>query len=82
MCDTHHIHDNSPHKGLEHEGHDQEHKNWSRRSFMHERAWLYSHVDQVKVRCVVELHGKDHGTKLRERLLREGYPISWGIGLE
>ena len=34
MCDTHHIHDNSPHKGLEHEGHDQEHKKWSRRSFM------------------------------------------------
>ena len=52
------------------------------KDIMHERAWLYSHVDQVKVRCVVELHGKDHGTKLRERLLREGYPISWGIGLE
>ena len=34
MCDTHHTHDNSPYKGLEHEGHDQEHKNWSRRSFM------------------------------------------------
>lgn len=34
MCDTHYIHDNSPHMGLEHEGHDQEHKNWSRRSFL------------------------------------------------
>ncbi|NAY92596.1 DUF1501 domain-containing protein [Muricauda sp. JGD-17] len=36
MCDTHHTHDNdtSPHKGLEHEGHDLEHKNWSRRSFI------------------------------------------------
>lgn len=31
MCDTH---DNSPHKGLEHEGHDLEHKDWSRRSFL------------------------------------------------
>ncbi|AYN69307.1 DUF1501 domain-containing protein [Euzebyella marina] len=31
MCDTHH---NSPHKGLQHEGHDQEHKAWSRRSFL------------------------------------------------
>ncbi|MBT8305857.1 MAG: DUF1501 domain-containing protein [Maribacter sp.] len=31
MCDTH---DNTPYKGLEHEGHDQEHKAWSRRSFL------------------------------------------------
>ena len=31
MCDTH---DNSPHKGIQHEGHDEEHKTWSRRSFM------------------------------------------------
>ncbi|MEM9867280.1 MAG: DUF1501 domain-containing protein, partial [Bacteroidota bacterium] len=34
MCDTHHTQDTSPHKGLEHEGHDLEHKNWSRRSFL------------------------------------------------
>lgn len=31
MCDTHNT---SPHKGLEHDGHDQEHKSWSRRSFL------------------------------------------------
>tara|TARA_R110000868_G_scaffold132180_1_gene342744 strand:- start:8963 stop:10678 length:1716 start_codon:yes stop_codon:yes gene_type:complete len=31
MCDTHH---NSPHKGKDHEGHDLEHKSWSRRSFI------------------------------------------------
>ncbi|WP_289037311.1 DUF1501 domain-containing protein [uncultured Zobellia sp.] len=31
MCDTHHNH---PHKGIEHDGHDQEHKTWSRRSFL------------------------------------------------
>jgi len=31
MCD---IHDTSPHKGLEHDGHDLEHKAWSRRSFL------------------------------------------------
>ncbi|MBU2997766.1 DUF1501 domain-containing protein [Cellulophaga baltica] len=31
MCDTHNT---SPHKGLEHEGHDQEHKLWNRRSFL------------------------------------------------
>ena len=34
MCDNHHTHDNSPFKGLEHEGHDLEHKKWSRRSFI------------------------------------------------
>ena len=33
MCDTPH-HDTSPHKGLEHKGHDQEHTQWSRRAFM------------------------------------------------
>ncbi|RTE55337.1 DUF1501 domain-containing protein [Arenibacter aquaticus] len=31
MCDTHHK---SPHKGKDHEGHDLEHKKWSRRSFI------------------------------------------------
>ncbi len=31
MCDTH---DNTPYKGIEHEGHDLEHKTWSRRSFL------------------------------------------------
>ncbi|WP_431129014.1 DUF1501 domain-containing protein [Flagellimonas flava] len=34
MCDNHHNHDTSPYKGLEHDGHDQEHKTWSRRSFI------------------------------------------------
>ncbi|MBO0323795.1 DUF1501 domain-containing protein [Muricauda sp. CAU 1633] len=34
MCDNHHNHHTSPHKGLEHKGHDLEHKNWSRRSFI------------------------------------------------
>lgn len=31
MCDNHHK---SPHKGLDHDGHDLEHKTWSRRSFL------------------------------------------------
>ena len=33
MCDTHDK-NLSPHKGLEHDGHDTEHKQWSRRSFL------------------------------------------------
>jgi len=32
MCDTHH--NNTPYKGKEHEGHNEEHKTWSRRSFL------------------------------------------------
>ena len=31
MCDTHNT---SPYKGLQHEGHDDEHKTWNRRSFL------------------------------------------------
>lgn len=31
MCDTNH---NTPHKGIDHDGHDLEHKVWSRRSFL------------------------------------------------
>jgi len=45
----------------------------------HERAWLQSHVDQVKVRCVVELQGLEHGKKLRESLIRHGYPLQWDL---
>lgn len=33
MCDTHDK-NLSPHKGLQHDGHDTEHKQWSRRSFL------------------------------------------------
>ena len=33
MCDTHND-DLTPYKGLEHDGHDTEHKQWSRRSFL------------------------------------------------
>jgi threonine dehydratase len=43
----------------------------------HERAWLHSNVDQVQVKCVVELQGKDHANKLRAALMDAGYPLSW-----
>ena len=33
MCDNHHK-SPSPHKGKDHDGHDLEHKTWSRRSFL------------------------------------------------
>ncbi|MEN1784570.1 MAG: DUF1501 domain-containing protein [Bacteroidota bacterium] len=34
MCDSSNKPNGTPYKGLEHDGHDQEHKVWSRRSFM------------------------------------------------
>lgn len=43
----------------------------------HERAWLHSTVDQVQVKCVVELNGKEHADRLRTALLERGYPLDW-----
>jgi threonine dehydratase len=45
----------------------------------HERAWLHTNVDQVKVKCVVELQGKDHAMRLKKALLHAGYPLTWDI---
>jgi len=43
----------------------------------HERAWLQSAVDQVRVKCVVELQGWDHRERVRKALIDAGYPIEW-----
>lgn len=43
----------------------------------HERAWLHSNVDQVQVKCVVELQGKHHADELKRALVEKGYPIIW-----
>jgi len=45
----------------------------------HERAWLYTSIDQVRVKCVVELQGKDHAMRLKKALLNKGYPLNWCI---
>ena len=45
----------------------------------HERAWLHTNVDQVQVKCVVELQGKEHAKKLKAALVAEGYPINWDV---
>ena len=43
----------------------------------HERAFLHSNIDQVHVKVVVELQGKEHAQKI-ERLLQEhGYDPAW-----
>lgn len=43
----------------------------------HERAWLHTNVDQVQVKCVVELQGKEHADRLKKALIDEGYPVIW-----
>ena len=43
----------------------------------HERAWLYTSVDQVQVKCVVELNGTEHAKRLKKALLDKGYPLVW-----
>jgi len=43
----------------------------------HERAWLQSSVDQVQVKCVVELQGAEHGRRLRDALRDKGYVVEW-----
>lgn len=45
----------------------------------HERAWLHSSVDQVQVKCVVELQGKEHALRLKQALLDAKYPLIWDI---
>jgi threonine dehydratase len=47
----------------------------------HERAWLHTSVDQVQVKCVVELQGKEHGRRVKAALIAEGYPVIWNTEL-
>jgi hypothetical protein len=39
----------------------------------HERAWLYSSVDQVNIKCVVETTGDEHCERLYQHLAAKGY---------
>ena len=43
----------------------------------HERAWLHTSVDQVQVKCVVELNGREHRDAVKRGLLEKGYKIIW-----
>ena len=43
----------------------------------HERAWLHTSVDQVQVKCVVELNGKEHRDTVKRGLMEKGYEIIW-----
>ena len=47
----------------------------------HERAWLHTSVDQVQVKCVVELQGKEHGLRVKKALIDQGYPVVWNTEL-
>lgn len=43
----------------------------------HERAWLHSNIDQVMVKCVVELQGSEHAKRVKRALIEKGYPLQW-----
>lgn len=45
----------------------------------HERAWLHTSVDQVQVKCVVELQGAEHGKRVHDELIARGYPTVWNV---
>jgi threonine dehydratase len=45
----------------------------------HERAWLHTSVDQVQVKCVVELQGAEHGMRVHDALVAQGYPTVWNV---
>jgi len=57
-------------------------QNASIKDIYHERAWLHTNVDQVQVKCVVELQGKEHANRLLAALKEEGYPVIWQKGEE
>jgi hypothetical protein len=43
---------------------------------LHERAWLYSRVDQVVVKCVLETLGHEHTEKIVKHLEAKGYEVT------
>lgn len=43
----------------------------------HERAWLHTSVDEVQVKCVVELRGKEHAKRVQAALQEKGFPLVW-----
>jgi threonine dehydratase len=46
----------------------------------HDRAFSSGDINTVNVNCVVETRDAEHITSLRERLEKEGFPISAGNG--
>jgi len=46
----------------------------------HERAFLHSNIDHVKVKVVVELQGKEHAHKIQQVLTENGYAPVWDDG--
>lgn len=43
----------------------------------HERAFLHSNVDFVKVKCVIELQGLEHARKIHKILEENEYDPVW-----
>lgn len=43
----------------------------------HERAFLHSNIDHVRLKCVVELQGKEHAQEIKKALVEQGYDPVW-----
>ena len=46
----------------------------------HQRAFLHSNIDQVHVKIVIELQGKDHAEEIKKVLTEHGYDPVWDQG--
>ncbi len=52
------------------------------RDIYHERAWLFSHIDQVQIKCVLETTGRDHRKLIDSKLREAGMDAIWGADTE
>uniref|UniRef100_A0A7S2KQU6 Tryptophan synthase beta chain-like PALP domain-containing protein n=1 Tax=Leptocylindrus danicus TaxID=163516 RepID=A0A7S2KQU6_9STRA len=43
----------------------------------HERAWLFTSVDQTQIKVVCELQGKEHAVRVKNALCSAGYKLQW-----
>ena len=46
----------------------------------HQRAFLHSNIDQVHVKIVIELQGKEHAEEIKKVLTEHGYDPVWDQG--
>ncbi len=52
------------------------------RDIYHERAWLFSHMDQVQIKCVIETTGREHQNHIARKLREIGLDAIWGEDTE
>ncbi len=48
------------------------------RDIYHERAWLFTHIDQVQIKCVIETTGRKHQRLIDRKMRESGLHPLWG----